>query len=51
MIKVKFKDLDIFVKVSEADKLKILSWRYLHTYNMYNVYCSHINTSDPYEET
>ena len=41
-------DLDLFFKVTEADKGKKLSSWYLHIYNMY---CFHIYTTDPYDET
>ena len=36
------------MKVIKADKGKSLSSRYLQTNNMY---CFHINSSDPYDET
>ena len=41
-------DLDLFVKVTEADKGKKLLSLYLHTYNLYYFY---INTSDLCGET
>ena len=44
----KIGDLDLSVKVTEADKGKEVSSRYLNTDNMY---CFHNNTSDPYDET
>ena len=41
-------DLDLFFKVTEANKGKSLSSRYIHTYSLYYF---HINTSDSYDET
>ena len=40
--------LTYFSRSQRLIKEKSLSSRYLHTYNMY---CFHINTSDPYDET
>ena len=41
-------DPDLFFKVTEANKGKSLSSRYLHTYSLYYL---HINTSESYNET
>ena len=49
-LKAKFKDadLDLFFKVTDANKGKSLSSLYLHTYSLYYF---NINTSDSYDET
>ena len=47
-LKSKMGDLDLFFNVTEANKVKSLSSRYLHTYNFHYF---HINTCDPYDET
>ena len=44
---LKMADLDLFFKVTEANKGKKLASQYLHTYNLYYF---HTNTSDPYDE-
>ena len=41
-------DLDLFVKVTEAERKKSLSSRHLH---IYNLYCFHITASDPHDES
>ena len=41
-------DFDLFYKVTEANKGKCLSSRYLSTYNLYSL---HINIADLYDET